>query len=147
MSLWQKVGKLLAGQEAEKIKGSEKETANDFLVDAETKIFQSGKKAQPAKQALPATLKVVSGDDTGMQVNLSGKRTNIGRATSSELLLTDPGISRLHAFVLSEDGCHVIYDGRSMNGTYVNGMRSNKKILQHGDAVKIANTVLVYELE
>lgn len=118
-----------------------------YLEDlAKTKIFVNDRKMQPAKQALPAFLKVVSGVDVDKTLQLTNCRINIGRLDGSDLLLTDTGISRLHAFIVVEDGKHVIYDGKSMNGTYVNGLRINKKSLQHGDSIKISNTVIIYEL-
>ncbi len=152
MSLWKKVNSLLATdkerilEEKLEIKDTEREP-DPLPADGHTKIFIPDKQAATAKQALPAVLKVISGINSGTWVSIGGARVNIGRAAGNELELTDPGISRLHAFIANEDGHHVLYDGRSMNGTYVNGLRVTKKTLQHGDAIKIANTVVLYELE
>ena len=112
-----------------------------------TKLFVLHKKIQEPKQVLPAVLKVISGNDEGLEVVLASKQVNIGRLPGSELLLNDNGASRLHAFVVNEDGKHVLYDGKSMNGTYLNNQRITKKVLNHGDSIKIASTVIVYELQ
>lgn len=113
---------------------------------SETKIFIPAHKVKPVKQPLPAILKVVAGPDKGKEIDLGSKQVNIGRLPDSELLLSDTGVSRLHAFIINEDGCHVVCDGKSMNGTYLNGQRITQKVLQHGDSIKVANTVVVYEL-
>ncbi len=144
MSLRKIFTKFLAGKNE---KAPETNDTANVSFDDQTKIFTPARDNIEIKQPLPATMKVISGVDAGHEVKLSGGRLNIGRAANNELSITDPGASRLHAFVVGEDGRHVIYDGRSMNGTYVNGMRITKKILQHGDAVKIANSVIIYELE
>ena len=145
MSLWQKFF-LKFTQNTHAMPLVEEMAATACLGDlAETKIFIASKKMQPAKEALPAILKVVSGMDVNKTLELTGCRINIGRLVGSELFLTDTGVSRLHAFIVVEDGKHVIYDGKSMNGTYVNGLRISKKVLQHGDSIKVANTAIIYE--
>ena len=126
------------------------DNTGDFQINedmGETKIFIPAYKAKPVKQPMPATLKVVTGPDTGKEVGLGSRQINIGRLPDSELLLSDTGVSRLHAFIINENGHHMVCDGKSMNGTYLNGQRITQKILQHGDSIKIANTVVIYELE
>lgn len=112
-----------------------------------TKIFSRAGKKFEQKQALPAVLKVVSGQDAGLQVPFESGQVNIGRMAGSDVLLTDASASRLHAFVVSENGRHVLYDGKSTNGTFLNGQRIGQKTLRHGDLIKIGNTVIVYELQ
>jgi pSer/pThr/pTyr-binding forkhead associated (FHA) protein len=111
-----------------------------------TKIFTVAGKKEQIAEALPAVLKVLSGVDAGREVPLGSAQVNIGRMTASELLLNDTSVSRLHAFVVNEDGHHVLYDGKSTNGTFLNNQRINNKTLRHGDIIKIGNTVIAYEL-
>lgn len=146
MSFWQKFFFKFT-QSSPTISLTEEMTATACFDDlVQTKIFMSSKKIKPAKEAMLAVLKVVSGIDVDKSLEVSGCRINIGRLVGSELFLTDTGVSRLHAFIVVEGGKHVIYDGKSMNGTYVNGLRINKKVLQHGDSIKVANTAITYEL-
>ena len=50
-------------------------------------------------------------------------------------------------YVIFEDGTHVLYDAKSLNGTYVNGQRITRKSLKNGDHIKLGNTVLLYEVK
>jgi pSer/pThr/pTyr-binding forkhead associated (FHA) protein len=72
---------------------------------------------------------------------------NIGRRESNELPLTDMNTSRLHAYVVFEEGGHTLYDARSLNGTYVNDHRVTRKRLKAGDRIKVGNTVILYEVK
>lgn len=92
-------------------------------------------------------LTIVSGLDTGLQVDLGAERVNLGRRESNELPLTDMNTSRLHAYIVYEEGGHVIYDARSLNGTYVNNHRTTRKRLKSGDRIKVGNTVILYEVK
>ena len=112
-----------------------------------TKLFVLNKNTKAAKLALPAIIKVIAGVDYGLEVSVENKHINIGRLPGSEMLLKDTGVSRLHAFIINENGYHILCDGKSTNGTYLNNQRIIKKSLTHGDSIKIANTVMVYELQ
>lgn len=89
---------------------------------------------------------MVKGIDSGLQIDLGVERVNIGRRESNELPLTDMNTSRLHAYVVYEEGGHVLYDAKSLNGTYANNHRVTRKRLKAGDRVKVGNTVILYEV-
>ncbi|HWR40494.1 MAG TPA: DUF3662 and FHA domain-containing protein [Patescibacteria group bacterium] len=91
-------------------------------------------------------LTVVEGADTGKIIPLTGSRINIGRRETNELPLTDLNTSRLHAFIACEEDSQVLYDARSLNGTYVNDQRITRKTLKTGDRIKLGNTLIVYEV-
>jgi hypothetical protein len=96
---------------------------------------------------LEASLTVVEGSDAGLAVDISAKRANLGRRDSNELPLSDVNISRLHAYIVFEHGSHVVYDAKSLNGTYVNQHRVSRKQLHAGDRIKLGNTVILYEVK
>ena len=56
-----------------------------------------------------------------MLVPLDGQAVRIGRDLSADLHLRDPSVSRRHAIRTASDAVHRILDGRSFNGTVVNG--------------------------
>lgn len=87
----------------------------------------------------------ISGEAVSLELYTS--RINIGRMTSNELCIKDSKISRLHAFILCENGVHIIYDGKSLNGTYVNGEKIEKHTLAAGDKIKVGNIIITYEVE
>jgi hypothetical protein len=96
---------------------------------------------------LDASLTVIEGSDAGLAVDIGTKRTNLGRRDSNELPLTDVNISRLHAYIVFEHSSHVVYDAKSLNGTYVNQHRVSRKQLHPGDRIKLGNTVILYEVK
>lgn len=89
---------------------------------------------------------VVEGPDKGLKIPVGTQRFHMGRRESNELSLTDMNTSRLHAYISYEAGQHVLSDAQSLNGTYVNGSRISRKILQSGDQIKIGHTLLSYEV-
>lgn len=103
---------------------------------------------KPAFSApLQAELTVVEGSETGLAIDIHSKRINIGRRESNELSLNDVNISRLHAYILYEHGGHVVYDAKSLNGTYVNQHRISRRQLHNGDYIKLGNTIILYEVK
>jgi hypothetical protein len=103
----------------------------------------------PAAQRFHLTgiLTVIEGIDAGMIKDTGVNRTNIGRREGNEMPLTDMNTSRLHAYIVFEEGNHVIYDAKSLNGTYVNGHRITRKRLTDGDRIKLGNTTILYEVK
>ncbi|MDU4961448.1 MAG: DUF3662 and FHA domain-containing protein [Sporomusaceae bacterium] len=96
---------------------------------------------------LEASLTVIEGNDAGLAVDIGGKRVNLGRRDTNDLPLSDVNISRLHAYIVFEQGAHSIYDAKSLNGTYVNQHRVSRKQLHAGDRIRLGNTVILYEVK
>ncbi|HWR44785.1 DUF3662 and FHA domain-containing protein [Sporomusa sp.] len=119
-------------------------------VTSDTRIFD---KLNPAlldrspPQLLHGLLTVIEGLDAGLKVDCTTNRINIGRRNTNELPLTDMNTSRLHAYIVYEDGCHVLHDAKSLNGTYVGNHRITHKLLKNGDRIKVGNTVILYEVK
>ena len=74
-----------------------------------------------------------SGGDTG-----SFKRT-------SDVILDDASVSRLHAMIFFGETGAGILDMVSRNGTFVNGEEVESKALKKGDAIEIGETKIIYE--
>jgi len=128
----------------------EENHVHDIEVDvskiSDTRIFDKVECDIIKKSYLVGVLKVLEGPDVGVKVDMGVNRINIGRRASNELPLTDMNTSRLQAYVVYEDNKHVIYDAKSLNGTYVNNHRIMCKRLEMGDHIKIGNTVILYEV-
>lgn len=99
------------------------------------------------QQLLHGLLTVIEGLDAGLKVDCTTNRINIGRRNTNELPLTDMNTSRLHAYIVYEDGSHVIHDAKSLNGTYVDSHRITHKQLKNGDRIRIGNTEILYEVK
>jgi len=89
-------------------------------------------------------LRFVSGPKAGTKHRVGSPRLSIGRGSSNELVLEGLLISRNHAQIVLEDNRFVIYDRDSTNGTYVNGQRVAKHLLQSGDYIRIGPHVLEF---
>lgn len=113
---------------------------------SDTRIFDKLECDVKKKPYLAGILTVVEGPDMGMTTHMGAHRVNMGRRASNELPLTDMNTSRLQAYVVYEEQTHVLYDAKSLNGTYVNNHRIMRKELETGDLIKIGNTVILYEV-
>lgn len=98
-------------------------------------------------KAVPCTrLQVKEGIDLGKTWELGNTRMYLGRRETNEIPLGDMNASRVHAYIQLDEGYYVLHDAKSLNGTYVNGERITRKVLQTGDHIKIGHTILVYEV-
>jgi adenylate cyclase len=72
--------------------------------------------------------------------------TRIGRAAGrNEIVLNDERVSRQHATIRRSDQTYLLNDLDSANGTFVNGLRINERLLSNHDTISIGNFALVYE--
>jgi hypothetical protein len=75
---------------------------------------------------------------------LTKDRVVIGRLGDSDVVLSDPGVSRRHAEVRRQDGQWVIADLGSTNGTMVNEAVVAERALEEGDRITVGRTVLEF---
>ena len=68
----------------------------------------------------------------------------IGRATDNDIVIPDVLASRHHATLIQGPSGTEIRDNRSINGTFVNGVRVDSEMLTDGDTVTIGNVDLVF---
>ena len=104
----------------------------------------------PPSDAAPAgkraALVIRTGGFTGTRYELGSGETLIGRNPGTDITLLDEGISREHAIILYDDeqGCYVIEDLQSTNGTKVNGKRVRSIALSGGDEIQIGHTLFEF---
>ncbi len=92
---------------------------------------------------MPA-LYVLQGPDKGRTIKTSDDVVLIGRG-SEQVPLADQTVSRRHAELRCESGVWVLSDLHSANGTYVNGVRTERPVrLKHGDQIKVGATLMLY---
>jgi pSer/pThr/pTyr-binding forkhead associated (FHA) protein len=70
------------------------------------------------------------------QCFLDQERVSIGREASNHVVIDDPAVSREHAAIFQAGNDHVLSDLHTEHGTFVNGARVDRHILQHGDVVE-----------
>jgi pSer/pThr/pTyr-binding forkhead associated (FHA) protein len=106
-------------------------------------VFKSGQKSKDSlKEGPTGKLIVIFGDPLGKQYYLGREKMLIGRLGRSDILIDDSSVSREHAIIERRDGRFVLEDLKSTNGTFVNGEFVDVHVLNHGDKIRIGNTVL-----
>ena len=97
--------------------------------------------------ALPegcALLIVQKGPNSGARYLLNTEKLTIGRNPKNEIFLDDVTVSRVHATLERSGKGFTITDSGSLNGSYVNGQRSDSAALVHGDQIQIGKYRLIY---
>ena len=61
----------------------------------------------------------------------------IGRRSETDLRLQGADISRVHAEITNDKGVCTIRDKQSRFGTFINGERTDEKVLEHGDQIRL----------
>jgi transcriptional regulator with AAA-type ATPase domain len=79
---------------------------------------------------------IVEGDPPLFLARLRQGRTRIGRVDDCDVVLPDDEVSRSHCVIDPQDGGWVLTD-RSSNGTFRNGERVQRTVIDHGDVLKI----------
>jgi hypothetical protein len=107
--------------------------------------------AQPTQSATPEELGVER-EVASLPVNcrkheLTKQQTVIGRARDCDIQIEDPGASRRHAEVRQEGTAYWIVDLDSTNGLEVNGLRTQRAKLDHGDKITIGSTEISFRRE
>jgi hypothetical protein len=84
------------------------------------------------------------GGRTGEAFTLTRDRLTIGRSPDSDIFLDDVTVSRRHAELQRRPDGFAIADLGSLNGTFVNRRRVDRKLLEDGDEVQIGKYKLTY---
>jgi FHA domain len=84
------------------------------------------------------------GGRAGEAFTLTRDRLTIGRSPDSDIFLDDVTVSRGHAELLRRPDGFAIADLGSLNGTFVNRRRVDRKLLEDGDEVQVGKYKLTY---
>ena len=87
---------------------------------------------------------VVSGPSKGTVVRLAGEQLSVGRDSANNLCLRDRAVSRRHFAISKTDAAFQLIDLDSHNGTFVNGIPVRRKLLTHGDTVRVGHCEIVF---
>ncbi len=75
---------------------------------------------------------------------LEVSQVKIGRNPDSEIVLSNPSVSRLHALISKKGNEFYIEDQNSLNGIAVNGSVVSSTALMDKDVIQICNSLLVF---
>jgi transcriptional regulator with GAF, ATPase, and Fis domain len=89
-------------------------------------------------------LVTTAGANKGMVWTVSDSLT-LGRDSSNQVEVRDPAVSRRHCAVTKVGrGLFEVADYDSHNGTFVNGTKVSRKVIQHGDRIRIGSSEYVF---
>lgn len=78
---------------------------------------------------------------------VSGPVSVLGRGSETDVKISDPGISRRHAEIRTEDGSFLIVDLGSTNGTVVDGRPVRRANLYDGARIQVGRTTLTFRTD
>jgi Nif-specific regulatory protein len=91
-------------------------------------------------------LLIISGSPTGTVRPLIDGHLSIGRDESNQLGLSDTAVSRRHCTIEQVGEQYEVVDLDSRNGTFVNGIPVRRKVVEHGDTIRVGKSELVFLL-
>lgn len=103
--------------------------------------------ARPQSASKSPSLVFVNGAHAGESVPLLPTTLTIGREHDNNIELKDPDVARYHARIVHERGDYVVEDLDSTTGTWVNGQRTKRVALNHGDVVRVGSTEIAIDFE
>src|SRR5687768_11945950 len=91
------------------------------------------------------TLQALDPEEVGLTFRLlPGTFKTLGRASRADFVVDTPLVSRVHCrFTLSDSDELELEDLGSTNGTFVNGQKVTKTLLNHGDTLTIGRVRFV----
>ena len=89
------------------------------------------------------TLKILHGADRGKVYENLEPPLTVGREEGNEIQLNDERVSRCHFKVQRDNDRLVLTDLESTNGTKVNGVECQLKILRHGDLIAVGRSLML----
>ncbi len=70
--------------------------------------------------------------------------TTLGRQLENDIVFHEEFLSRFHAEIIHEDNKYVLYDKDSTSGTFVNGRKIDRCVLNSGDLISLANIYIMF---
>jgi pSer/pThr/pTyr-binding forkhead associated (FHA) protein len=70
--------------------------------------------------------------------------TTLGRQLGNDIVFQEETLSRFHAEILSVNDTYIVVDKDSTSGTFVNGKRIDRCVLNSGDLLALANIYFMF---
>lgn len=107
-------------------------------------LISSTKDGQQLVSVERFVLYAVAGSLAGKRFPIPSEGLRIGRNPDNDVVLSEPMVSRQHALIQPTNGNYVIYDRNSVNGVFVDGVRTFEKLLQPGNRIQIGLAEFVF---
>jgi Nif-specific regulatory protein len=89
-------------------------------------------------------LTAIAGPLKGVVFPLEREEVSIGRETSNAFCIPDRSVSRRHSLIKQDAGRFTLSDLESLNSTFVNDVPIKERALEHGDRIKIGDSVFLF---
>jgi Nif-specific regulatory protein len=89
-------------------------------------------------------LVAIAGKLQGVELSISDTPAIIGRDSTATLCLPDRSVSRRHSQIERDGDDFIVTDLDSLNGTFVNNVPVKRRLLEHGDRVRIGESQFVF---
>ncbi|MGI9035959.1 MAG: diguanylate cyclase [Pyrinomonadaceae bacterium] len=108
------------------------------------------KQKRPQRELRPALI-FLNGDLLAVPIPLERGEVILGRAVESDVRINDTEVSRQHARITTVQNDagetnYLLSDLDTKNGTYLNGQKIKREVLQNGDKITIGNNILRFEM-
>ena len=70
--------------------------------------------------------------------------TTLGRQLGNDIVFREEFLSRCHAEIICENSTYILVDKNSTSGTFVNGKRIDRCVLNSGDLLALANIYIMF---
>ena len=110
------------------------------------------KESKALQRDLRPALVFLTGDLLAVPIPLEREEVILGRALEADVRINDTKISRQHARINSEFDAetertnYIITDLHSKSGTFLNGQKIEREILQQGDKITVGGYILRFEM-
>ncbi len=106
---------------------------------------------QNPRRDFKPSLVFLSGELIAVPIPLDREEVILGRALEADVRVNDTQVSRQHARITATpngegDTEYAVTDLDSRNGTFVNGRRIRRELLENGDKIAIGETMLRFDL-
>ena len=91
-----------------------------------------------------ARLVALAGPRCGEAFPVEGSDVVLGRDPAADVSVPDRLMSRRHCTLLLRNGRYSLRDLGSANGTFVNGLPVQERALEHGDRIRLGESVLMF---
>ncbi len=78
-------------------------------------------------------------------IPLERRMYTIGRQTEADICIPDPSVSRQHARIFFMHDEEILEDLNSTNGSFVNGVRVTRCVLQDNDIIRIGDATMLFQ--
>ena len=98
-----------------------------------------------ARQSDSARSRLANEKQTLLSFADGQETVTIGRVEGNDIVVSDPGVSRVHARIDRTGDQYQITDLQSTNGTYVNGERIQTVVLRNGDHISVGSNTFIFD--